>query len=372
MKNIVSIVLNNFTHDNRVLKENLSLSQNGFKPIVVALHEGNLPTHEFFNGIETYRIKLLSKNWSKNPCIQAIKYIELIFRFIFMFKNADIYHCNDLNALPLGILAKLVFNRKARIVYDAHEYEIERTGMGKKTRLFAHLLEGILIKFADLVITVSDSIANEYARLYNMKKPALVLNCPAYKPFVKHDLFREELGIRKDQKIFIYQGGLSKERGLDKLLDYFSSLKDDSKVIVFMGYGSMEKEIKECKSPNVYFHAAVSASVLLKYTSSADYGVFVYENHCKSIYYCLPNKLFEFMHAGLPVIVANLYELSRFVKNNEIGVVAENTSKESIEIAISKIEKLDYQKMSQNALNIAKEYCWENQEKNLIRKYKAI
>ena len=78
------------------------------------------------------------------------------------------------------------------------------------------------------------------------------------------------------------------------------------------------------------------------------------------------------MHAGLPVIVANLFELRRFVKNNEIGVVAESTSKESMEKAILEIEKLDYQKMSQNALNLAKEYCWENQEKILIRKYKAI
>ncbi len=86
----------------------------------------------------------------------------------------------------------------------------------------------------------------------------------------------------------------------------------------------------------------------------------------------MPNKLFEFMHAGLPVIVANLYELSRFIKNNEIGVVAESTSKESMEKAISEIEKLDYQEMSQNALNLSKEYCWENQEKELINAYKSI
>ena len=372
MKKVVSIVLNNFTHDNRVLKENISLAQNGFKTTVVALHEGNLPIHEYQNGIETSRIKLLSKNWSKNPCVQVLKYIELVLRFIFSFKDADIYHCNDLNSLPLGILAKFIFNPKAKIVYDAHEYEIERTGMSKSTRLFAHLLEGILIKFADLIITVSDSIANEYAKLYKIKKPTLVLNCPNYKPIKKFDLFREELSIRKDQKIFIYQGGLSKDRGLDKLLDYFSSLKDDKKVIVFMGYGPMEKEIKQSKSPNIYFHNAVSGSELLKYTSSADYGVFVYENNCKNIYYCLPNKLFEFLHAGLPVIVANLYELSSFVKSNDIGVVAESTSRESLQKAINEIENIDYQKMSQNALNLAKDYCWENQEKELIKAYKNL
>ena len=372
MKKVISIVLINFTNDNRVLKENLTLLNNGYNPTIVAFNEGNLPEKENISGLEVRRIRILTNTWNTSTPVKILNYLFFIFKFLITFNKADIYHCNDLNGLLVGLLAKFFFCNKAKIVYDAHEYEIETSGMGKYKRLFAHLLEGILIKHADLVVTVSDSIANEYIRLYDIKKPTLVLNCPAYKPIIKHDLFREELGIRKDQKIYIYQGALSKDRGLDKLLDYFSSLKDNSKVIIFMGYGSMEKEIRECKSPNVYFHKAVSGSDLLKYTSSADYGVFVYENHCKNIYYCLPNKLFEFMHAGLPVIVANLYELSRFVKNNEIGVVAESTSKESMEKAILEIEKLDYQKMSQNALNLAKEYCWENQEKELIKAYKSI
>ena len=368
-KKVYSIVLNNFTHDNRVLKENLTLKKNGFNLIIVALHENGLPEKERVEDLPVHRIKLVSKNWSKHPIIQIFKYIEFVIRVLFLYHDADIYHCNDLNALPIGVLVKIFFNQKAIIVYDAHEYEIERDGMNKLSRAFCHLLEGILIKTADKVITVSKSIAIEYSKLYNIRLPYLVLNCPNYIQVKRHDLFRQELGIREDQKIFLYQGGLSKARGLDKLLTYFSNQSNDEKVIVFMGYGPMEQEIKNCNSKNVFFHKAVNQDVLLNYTSSADCGIFVYDNLCKSFYYCLPNKLFEYLHAGLPVIVSNLYELGNFVRDNKIGIVTNSTSLSDINAAISDFDKLDLNELKTNARNIAKTHCWAEQEKILLEVY---
>jgi glycosyltransferase involved in cell wall biosynthesis len=370
MKKVISIlVLNGFTHDNRVLNENLSLLKNGYKSVVVAQYDEKIPQHEFISGIEVFRLKLLTKNWPKNIFFKIIKYLEFIVRFLLQFNDADVYHCNDIEALPLGFLVKLLFNTSVKIVYDAHEYEIERSDIGKSIRPVFHLIEGILIKHADLVINVSNSIAGEYERLYKIDKPKLVLNCPRYKPIEKKNLLREELGISNDQKIFLYQGALSSVRGLKKLLTCFSNMEKNKNVVVFMGYGPMEDEIKKCKSKNVYYHEAVSPQYLLDYTSSADYGIFICDNICKSYYYCLPNKLFEYLHAGLPVIVSDLYELGDFVERNKVGLVCRDTSVKSIQKAIEDVLLLNYNELSNNALAISKKFCWEKQEKILISEY---
>ena len=111
MKKVISIlVLNSFTHDNRVLNENLSLLNNGYKSIVVAQYDEKLPQHEFISGIEVFRLKLLTKNWPKNLFFKIIKYLEFVVRFLCRFRDADIYLCNDIEALPLGFLVKLLFN----------------------------------------------------------------------------------------------------------------------------------------------------------------------------------------------------------------------------------------------------------------------
>ena len=122
-KQIVLIVLNNFKNDSRVLKEALSLQANGYNVKVVAIHEAPLPQNESYHGIATHRVNLISRGWSKNKVVQAIKYFEFACRVVAMNRKADIFHCNDLNALPIGVVIKLFFNRNSKIVYDAHEYE---------------------------------------------------------------------------------------------------------------------------------------------------------------------------------------------------------------------------------------------------------
>ena len=200
------------------------------------------------------------------------------------------------------------------------------------------------------------------------------LNCPLYQHVPKQHLFRESLGIRVDQQIFLYQGALSKGRGVEILLEAFSQLERDDNVVVFMGYGTLEKVILE-KSRDwstIFFHPAVSPDVLLNYTASADFGVCLIEDTCLSYRYCLPNKMFEYLMAGLPIMSSNLYEMERFVKNYKLGVVVqENTSKCIIQ-ALEASLILDYPQIEVNAQNIKKKYCWEEQEKVLLKVYREL
>ena len=91
---------------------------------------------------------------------------------------------------------------------------------------------------------------------------------------------------------------------------------------------------------NIYFHKAVSPDVLLDYTSSADFGISTIEDSCLSYRYCLPNKMFEYLMAGIPVIVSNLYEMKRLVESNMVGTVAKENTSDVLKEAIKEAEDM--------------------------------
>jgi len=373
MRKIASIVLNNFTNDSRVLKEAISLQHEGYEVTVVALHHENLKEFEEVQNIPVHRVKLRTINWSKKSIASLAKYIEWSYRVIKKYRQYDVMHCHDLNALHLGVISKL-FNQKLKVIYDAHEYETEvnyLVGMKKK---LSKVVEKFLIRYADRVITVSDAIADEYVRLYGISKPHLVLNAPAFKEVAKKDIFRETFGIEKEQTIFLYQGNLSRGRGVEVVLETFKALTDTKSVVVFMGYGELEASIKEHQKHyrNIYFHKAVTPDILLDYTSSADFGISMIEDVCLSYRYCLPNKMFEYIMAGVPVIVSNLPEMKKLVEQYEVGVVAKENNPKELAEAIILASSLDKGYVQKQLNSVKSIYNWEEQEKILISLYRGV
>ncbi len=373
-RKVTSIVLNNFKNDSRVLKENISLQNAGYEVKVVALHEEPLKEFDDFQNIKVHRIKLKSRSWSKHKLIQLLKYVEFIYKVVREYKDSDIVHCNDLNALPIGFIIKKFYNKNVKIVYDAHEYETEINGLTRIQKSLTKKLENFLIKYADATICVSNAIANEYVKLYNIPKPSLVLNTPSYKKIEKKDILREALNISKDKSIFLYQGGLSRGRGIEILLDTFKQINDDKSVIVFMGYGILEDVVEAASKEykNIYFHQAVTPDVLLDYTCSADFGISTIEDSCLSYRYCLPNKMFEYTMAEVPVIVSNLPEMKKVVKDNSIGVVAHNNTPGGLKKAIQKAIQLDKEELHVNIKKVKEIYNWEEQEKVLLEVYREL
>ena len=141
-----------------------------------------------------------------------------------------------------------------------------------------------------------------------------------------------------------------------------------------MGYGSLESQIRhEAKvSDTIFFHPAVSLSVLMDYTSSADYGISFIEDACLSYRYCLPNKIFEYLMAGLPVLTSNLYEMRRLVEFESIGIVAQENNAEGFKKAVHALLMQNYQSIQKNVFKARKKYSWEEQEKKLSRLYGDI
>ena len=143
-----------------------------------------------------------------------------------------------------------------------------------------------------------------------------------------------------------------------------------------MGYGELVPIVQEeAKSSNrIFFQPAVSPEDVLAYSSSADYGVtlMVFPDACLSYYYCLPNKLFEYCMAGLPIITSNAIEMRRFVEKNNLGVVVQEKTVEALKEAIEEIKKMPFDQIRENCLRAARKVSWEVQEQILVDLYLKI
>lgn len=374
-KTVALLVLNPFTNDSRVLKEAQSLKRAGYEPFVVALHESDLPERETVHGIDVQRVRLLSRGWPKVLPVQLFKYVEWLWRAFLLARKAAIVHCNDLPTLPAGAVARMLSLKRTRVVYDAHEFEINDVANEPRWKIrVKSLMERFWIRHADATMTVSESIAEEYVRMYGIAKPALVLNCPPLAPPPKADIFRSTLGIAKDAIIFLYQGGLAPGRGIEPIIDAFKRMPDDKRVVVFMGYGPLAGSIAHAAaaSPNIYYHPAVSPDDLPSYTASADVGLCLIENLCLSYFYCLPNKLFEYIMASLPVVVSDLPELRRMVTDHAIGWIVPDDQENAINNAIQHIDRQALASCEQAMRRCREQYHWGEQENKLLQVYEKL
>lgn len=375
--NNLHISLTEFRNESRVLKEVGSILDHGIasKIYIASLHADDLDEEKIYNEkLILNRFKLSSRKLSKNLFVQILKYLEFLFRVTLHYRNKDIKMVNihSIALLPLGVLLKYLYG--AKLVYDTHELETEVNGSRGTRKKLAKFMEMLLIKKADMVLAVSENIADWYVNEYNIKRPEVILNAPKLFEQKKTNYFRENLGIKDDSVIVLYQGGLPKGRGVGLLLNAFKLREDDKVVIVFMGYGELEEEIRKASSlkNNIFFHPAVAPEVVLEYTSSADIGISFIENTCLSYYYCLPNKLFEYVMAGLPVIISNMKEMREMVEKYDMGIVAKDESIYAINSVIDKILESDIEKMKKNARKCAEENSWEKQEIKMINEYKRV
>jgi glycosyltransferase involved in cell wall biosynthesis len=325
-------------NDSRVNKEIESLGKFGHEVTILSINGSHHGTADS---------RVLSYN-AKKRILPGVSSILLFFKFLSFaascYKDHVVIHAHDLNTLPVAVLVRwLNFNRTVSIVYDTHEYaQNDVPNESRFNQYCKFVYEKFFIKFSDHVITVSDAIANEYTVQYGISKPDVILNCPPMSsPGRASNYFRQRFDINLDQRVFLYQGALCPGRGIDSLLDAFNSFEESGPVIIFMGYGEMRSEIEfyQSSSNNIFYHEAVSPKLLPEFTSAADVGIAFIEDCCLSYRYCLPNKLFEYLMARLPVLVSNLPEMKKMVLDYGVGFVAETGSAEDLSVAINRADE---------------------------------
>lgn len=323
-----------FKFESRILRETKSIIDFRLaeKVIVASGWRKGMPENEQIDQNRSVRrFKLFFDRFSKSSLISILKYFEFILRVFFFYKGKKIkvVNCHSLFVLPVGYLLKL-FDAKIWLIYDAHELESEKSGLNKWGKTISSVVEKFLIKRVNKVIVVSPSIDRWYRHKYGICNVITIRNTPELLNRVgRQDVFNRKFGIPGDSMIFIYQGAVNKGRGIEKLLNIFSKFSFD-KHLVIMGYGPLVEIVKEFekKNSNIHFLDAVHPSEIFFYTEGADVGLSIIENISLSYYYCLPNKLFEYLHSGLPVLVSDFPDMSEVVNQFDCGWTTEISEKE--------------------------------------------
>jgi glycosyltransferase involved in cell wall biosynthesis len=370
---VANIVLNNFTNDNRVYKTSRTLRDAGMDVKIVALLKGDVPELDEADGIPVHRIRIRSMALPTGLIWGGVKYVEIIARIIIGYRKADIWHCNDFEVFFIGILAKMVRPR-LKLVYDSHEYQAERYGKHPKERSFIRRMERWFIHRVEAFITVSIVISEEYKRLYNVENPVVVYNSPHRVEVESNRLLRNEFNVPDDALLFLYQGGLSASRGIEVLLETFERMNDSKLHLVLMGSGIHEDlcaaAAKRCES--IHLRPPVPYHELIQYTAGADIGVISTQNLCLNNWFCMPNKMFEYIQAGVPVLCNDLYDCRRVIKEYGLGEIIPEYTSSALEIIVKSMATMDLNKY-QGGLKRAKEhFVWESEEPKLLKIYQRI
>ncbi len=437
-KNIVMLVYNYFENDSRVLKEAATLSQAGFTVSIFSLWKKGLPKvekldknttvyrqefmpfHKFLLGEHIFEFlkrkvyrKLANKpvqvspqtnaktvrpDWNKKVELNGFKFIFSTANKLLTFKgfytkvksevksldiHPNIVHAHDLNTLPLG--NKIAKRYNSKLVYDSHELYIHRNKPYKTPKWYTKWqfkAEQRLIRKCDAVITVSQSIVDYLEKTYKISAPHLIMNAPFKQK--KDELsdsnnLKKILNISDEKQLLIYSGGISFNRGLDKLIQALALIPNCH--MVFLGRGN--EKFKEYLSAiatesgvndRFHFYGPVGSHEVTSYIQSADLGIAPIENVCLSYYYCAPNKVFEYIQGGIPVVSSDFPDMKSVVLDNDIGAVFDPDSHTEIAKVINEVinNRNKMTKFKENVKKLTDTYKWENEEKKLLALYNQI
>ena len=356
MKKVSLSVINDLVTDNRVHKVAASLQKMGFEPVLIGrlLPESHPVEREY----RIHRMKLIFR---KGPMF----YLEYNFRlFIYLLTSRiDIFLANDLDTLPANFLASWI--KRKPLVYDSHEYFTEVPELiGRPiVRSAWKGLEKLLVPKVNAAYTVCDSIAEVYHDLYKVDFK-VVRNLPVCSQI---EIWTEKPEKSESPKIILYQGALNLGRGIEAAIRAMQSLEGAE--LWLAGDGDLTNQLKQMVTElkldeKVKFKGRLPLQKLHELTREADLGISLEEDLGLNYRFALPNKLFDYIQAGIPVLVSNLPEMRKIVDQYQIGAITDTHQRkelaENIKEALFNQEKRLVWK--QNLQKAASELCWENEE----------
>jgi len=355
-KQIIVSVTNDLVADNRVHKVCTSLEETGFSVLLVGRKLKN--SQPLNRNYRTHRMRLC---FTKGACF----YAEYNFRLLLflLFRKADVLLANDLDALTANYLASKI--KRSALVYDSHEYftEVpELIGRPRVKRIWEWLEKKMLPNLKHCY-TVCDSIAAVYHEKYGVPFQ-VVRNIPTSKNTVQ--LNEKE----NQQKIILYQGAVNIGRGLEQAIKSMHFI--DGAQLVIAGDGDIKGQLEELVrteqlEDKVRFTGRLSIEELAKLTPTADLGLSIEEDLGLNYRFALPNKLFDYIRAGVPVLISDLPEMKAIVEKYDIGAISKSHDPKDLASAI--IEALNNSNKRKNwktnLVQASKDLTWENEEKVL-------
>jgi len=368
--------------DNRILKELSSLSEVDTYEVFgtgVTLEEGAAETEEDYTfEVRSINLRTGKLKWLPRPLRYALMATELTLSIVKqgVSLRPKVVHCHDTLVLAAGLLIKLFTG--AKLVYDAHELESSKKGQTLVLSKATLFLEKACWRSIDLLISVSPSIINWYNNHLGHKASVLILNSPWFQgeekkqqkgSSAKTHYFHQRYEIPSDRLIFIYVGLLVKGRGIESIISAFRDYEINSHV-VFVGYGDLSEEINKIASfsANIHLHPPVPHEKVVSLVSNADVGLCLIEDVSLSDYYCLPNKLFEYGFAGIPILGSKFPDIEEYVNKYGLGYCCDNDATSIVKA----IRKIELGNTSKGVMQDLSELNWKAQEERLIAAYSHL
>ncbi len=295
---------------------------------------------------------------------------------------ADLWHGMWAGSLPA--LERLRRRFGGRTVYDSRDVYIQARAFGSMSRPWKWLLGGLERRWArrcDAVLTVNDAYAEILEQELGIARPTVVRNTPGrYIPSSPPpDLLRERLSLPPSTAIVLYQGGLMSERGVEEGME--AILDVPNAVLVLMGYGSQRHQILAIARSRRYRDKVlvvdpVPPTDLLDWTASSDVMLMAIQPTTLNHRFTTPNKLWEAMAAGVPVVASDLPGMAAVVRETGCGVLVDSVDPSDIARGIREILALPADKgraLRERCLSAARTtYNWESQVGDLLALYERL
>jgi glycosyltransferase involved in cell wall biosynthesis len=353
---IIVSVTTDLVSDNRVHKYCSTLFDLGFQVLLVGRKLKNsqrvLPRE--------YETKRFSLFFNKGPLFYA-EYNFRLYLYL-LFSKSDVLLANDLDTLPANFLASKV--KQIPLVYDSHEYFTEVPELVDRPRVkkFWEWLEKKMVPRLKYATTVCNSIAEIYTKKYGTPF-RVVRNLP-----FASDHQPEKTTTVKNEKIILYQGAVNIGRGLEQVIQAMHYVENTKLIIA--GDGDIKSHLEalvqaENLQNKVEFTGRLTIDELAKLTPTADLGLSVEEDFGLNYRFALPNKLFDYIQAQVPVLVSNLPEMAAVVNQYKIGEITDSLDPVFLAAKITEaLENMEKRKSWYvNLPKAAAKLTWENEEK---------
>lgn len=384
---ICMLLDNPLNPDPRVEKEAKTLAGAGYEVTVYCQKADGLTDYEKKDGYtirRTFRYKL-------GTTVKILKYIYAHWELWKSIKEKyDVYHCHDVETWPVGYF----FAKRdgARLVYDAHEYFPDMIVKGNyrsilkyyASKVLFYLRGSLFIRKANHVITVNNIVAEQLKKEYQLSKIPVFLYNTRYEsdiPSKTSNYLREHYGIKGNETVLYFHGNIDPSRGIEKIFNIISKMNDVKLVVAGKGskdyLDKLNSLIRELKiEDKVLFLGFVNHQELLNVAASADILLYFPVETVKNISLTTPNKFFDYLFAGKPMVITGLPGILEFMEKNNLGIVISKELKE-VDYIAEQINKLiknkdQYERLTCEYQRAREKAIWEKEATKLLTLYAEI
>lgn len=379
---VTMLVRNPFTNDTRVEREARTLMDAGYAVTIIADGRAGLPSSEQRDGASVHRIS------RRGPRVPGLRFAMHHGRLSAAVRRTrpDILHAHDADAL--AVIGPLASAMRIPFVYDSHELWLGRTARGRSpaydflNRQWYGRVEARYVPRAAFVMVANPGVGPELERRYGVSDVAIVPNYPTESaPVVRRDLRELPAAstVPPDAPIVLYIGGIMPHRGLEQLVAAMEQLPQAHLVCLGAGGGSTEEIAAEIARRSLTDRAHLVPSVpsgeVVPFAASATVGVSIVQPASLSYRLALPNKLFQYMAAGIPQVSSDFPDVRDVVEGSGAGVVVNPEDPAAVAAALRNIldDPATARAMGDRGRQaVTERFNWQTSADELLRRYRRI